>query len=76
MMGRRKIQVSKRRRYDFVEAIEYRPWSRGAMTAAEVSQFDQLWASGDVERVGHWLIAHGFEFRLDLGDNFLHVTPV
>lgn len=75
MMGRRKIQASKRRRGLDVHAIEYRPWVRDAMTPSEVAEFDQIWASGDVERAGIWLLQRGFEFRLDLGPAFFHVTP-
>lgn len=55
--------------------IEFRPVNRPALEPWELAQWDQLQASGDLGRCGSWLLAHGCEFRVDLGDGWLHVTP-
>lgn len=58
-----------------VEAIEWRPWFRGEMHDWEAEEWELVSAGGDFVLMGNWLFDHGFEFRLDLGTHFAHVTP-
>lgn len=68
---RRKRKTDVRDRY----LIECRPLYGKPMTTGELAEFDQVCAAGDLEEVGSWLLRRGFEFRIDLGDSWLHVSP-